>query len=237
MFDSDEKAFLQGDRARSGGRARARRCWSARPATRNGPTRLGSSSSRATASVESTTPGVERWLADLPDGDWDAGTLPSAVHAVAEPRAAHGREPRRAGRGRARSGAHAVGHLGRPARHLARRRRDRGAAAVIVEPAHPARITPLLMSAYGLTEREQEVTRLVLQGDSTAADRRAPRRLPAHGPAAPEEHLREDRRAQPPRPRRQGVLLPLRAAPARQRATRPQEQPVRGGPVPADASR
>jgi DNA-binding CsgD family transcriptional regulator len=41
-------------------------------------------------------------------------------------------------------------------------------AAVIVEPAHPARITPLLMSAYGLTEREREVTRLVLRGDSTA---------------------------------------------------------------------
>ena len=39
--------------------------------------------------------------------------------------------------------------------------------AVIVEPAHPARIAPLLMSAYGLTEREQEVTRLVLQGSST----------------------------------------------------------------------
>jgi DNA-binding CsgD family transcriptional regulator len=40
--------------------------------------------------------------------------------------------------------------------------------AVIVEPAHPARITPLLMSAYGLTTREQEVTRLVLKGQSTA---------------------------------------------------------------------
>jgi DNA-binding CsgD family transcriptional regulator len=39
--------------------------------------------------------------------------------------------------------------------------------AVIVEPAHPARIAPLLMSAYGLTEREQDVTRLVLQGNST----------------------------------------------------------------------
>src|SRR5439155_15310469 len=39
--------------------------------------------------------------------------------------------------------------------------------AVIVEPAHPARIAPLLMAAYGLTEREQEVTRLVLQGEST----------------------------------------------------------------------
>jgi DNA-binding CsgD family transcriptional regulator len=40
--------------------------------------------------------------------------------------------------------------------------------AVIVEPAHPARISPLLMSAYRLTEREQELTRLVLQGFSTA---------------------------------------------------------------------
>jgi DNA-binding CsgD family transcriptional regulator len=39
--------------------------------------------------------------------------------------------------------------------------------AVIVEPAHPARIAPLLMAAYGLTDREQEVTRLVLQGNST----------------------------------------------------------------------
>ena len=41
--------------------------------------------------------------------------------------------------------------------------------AVIVEPAHPARITPLLMSAYGLTEREQEITQHVLQGESTSA--------------------------------------------------------------------
>jgi DNA-binding CsgD family transcriptional regulator len=40
--------------------------------------------------------------------------------------------------------------------------------AVVIEPAHPARIAPLLMAAYGLTEREQELTRLVLQGRSTA---------------------------------------------------------------------
>jgi DNA-binding CsgD family transcriptional regulator len=40
--------------------------------------------------------------------------------------------------------------------------------AVIVELAHPARISSLLMVAYHLTEREQDVTRLVLRGDSTA---------------------------------------------------------------------
>jgi DNA-binding CsgD family transcriptional regulator len=38
--------------------------------------------------------------------------------------------------------------------------------AVIIEPAHPAKISPLLMSAYNLTGREQEVTRLVFRGDS-----------------------------------------------------------------------
>lgn len=44
---------------------------------------------------------------------------------------------------------------------------DARRVAVIVEPAHPARVAPLLMAAYGLTEREQEVTRLVLTGSST----------------------------------------------------------------------
>jgi DNA-binding CsgD family transcriptional regulator len=40
--------------------------------------------------------------------------------------------------------------------------------AIIIEPANPSRLYPLLMSAYGLTEREKDVTRLVLQGASTS---------------------------------------------------------------------
>ena len=117
--------------------------------------------------IESATPGVERWLQELPDGDWDAGKLPSSVLAVAGRAlrtAEHPDEPGQVAVSRvlSRSGIWVVLH---------------GASlvsggdlrvAVIVEPAHPARIAPLLMSAYGLTEREQHVTRLVLQGDSTA---------------------------------------------------------------------
>jgi DNA-binding CsgD family transcriptional regulator len=116
--------------------------------------------------VESTTPGVERWLSDMPDGDMDAGRLPSAVHAVAGRalRTAQGHDyPGEVALARvlSRSGTWIVLHGTSLVASGLRR------AAVIVEPAHPARITPLLMSAYGLTEREQEVTRLVLCGDST----------------------------------------------------------------------
>jgi len=109
---------------------------------------------------------VERWLSDLPDGDLDAGRLPSAVHAVAGRalRTAEGHDyPGEVALARvlSRSGRWIILHGTSLVASGSRR------AAVIVEPAHPARITPLLMSAYGLTEREQEVTRLVLRGDST----------------------------------------------------------------------
>jgi DNA-binding CsgD family transcriptional regulator len=117
--------------------------------------------------VESMTPNTARWLAEFPDGDWDKGHLPAAVQAVA---------------GQARrslEGPDAPGHVAF-ARILSRTGRWmvlHGAAltststprvAVIVELAHPARITPLLMSVYRLTDREQDITRLVLQGASTA---------------------------------------------------------------------
>lgn len=117
--------------------------------------------------VESSTPGVEHWLAELPDGDWDAGKLPSSVLAVAGRAlrtAEHPDEPGQVAVSRvlSRSGTWVVLHGASLVADGTRR------VAVIVEPAHPARIAPLLMSAYGLTEREQQVTRLVLQGSSTA---------------------------------------------------------------------
>jgi ATP/maltotriose-dependent transcriptional regulator MalT len=53
------------------------------------------------------------------------------------------------------------------------------------------------MSAYRLSEREQEVTRLVLQGNSTSqiADELAV--SPFYGAAASKEHLQQNRRPQP----------------------------------------
>jgi len=117
-------------------------------------------------SVDSMTAGVEHWLRQLPDGDWEAGRLPPSVLAVAGRALRSAEDPGHAGevavaRVLSRSGTWVVLHGASMVASGARR------VAVIVEPAHPARITPLLMSAYGLTRREQDVTRLILQGEST----------------------------------------------------------------------
>ena len=119
-------------------------------------------------SVDSLTPGVERWLAELPDGDWEArGKLPPSVLAVAGRAKRTAENPDSPGEiavSRVLSSGwrwmvlHGAALVADGARRV----------AVIIEPAHPARISSLLMSAYGLTEREQDVTRLVLQGNSTA---------------------------------------------------------------------
>lgn len=116
--------------------------------------------------VESATPGVGRWLRDLPDGDFDAGRLPSAVLSVAGRALRTAEEPARPGevamaRVLARGGAWVILHgaclmaCGKPR------------VAVIIESAQPASIGELLMAVWDLTPREQEVTRLILQGAAT----------------------------------------------------------------------
>ncbi len=117
--------------------------------------------------VESLTPGVEAWLRELPDSKWERdGTPPPAVLAVA------GRALRTADRPDAPGEVAVARALSRNGRWIvlhgaAMVGRGPRRVAVIVEPAHPARIATLLMDAYGLTEREQDVTRLVLQGNAT----------------------------------------------------------------------
>ncbi|MER6938230.1 helix-turn-helix transcriptional regulator [Nocardioides sp. NPDC127514] len=116
--------------------------------------------------VDSATPGVERWLSELPDGDWDAGRLPSSVLTLAGRVLGMAENPDRGeiavSRVLSRTGIWVVLHGAR----LTSTGDPR--IAIIIEPANPGRLYPLLMSAYGLTEREKEVTRLVLQGRSTA---------------------------------------------------------------------
>jgi DNA-binding CsgD family transcriptional regulator len=119
-----------------------------------------------TWAIESATPGAQHWLAELPDGDRPEGGLPSSVLTLAARALRMAQHPHHDGeiamsRVLTRTGTWVVLHgacltsTGTPR------------IAVIVEPAHPSRIYPLLMSAYGLTEREKDVTRLVLQGAST----------------------------------------------------------------------
>jgi DNA-binding CsgD family transcriptional regulator len=166
MFDSDELRFIQalGPHLATGARRALLVGQALHP---EGPDSPGLIVLSETWEIESTTPGLERWLSELPDGDWDAGRLPSSVLSVA------GRALRRA-ENRDRPGEIAVARvLSRSGAWMVLH----GAClvsigalqvAVIIEPAHPARISSLLMSAYGLTDREQEVTKLVLQGSSTS---------------------------------------------------------------------
>jgi DNA-binding CsgD family transcriptional regulator len=166
MFDADDIAFLRAI-AHSLAEGAQRGLLLGEASDPDGPEAPGLLVLSSDWEVESATPGVERWVSDLPGGDWDAGRLPSAVLALAGRalRSAEGRDqPGEVALARVltRSGTWVMLHgatlVGDGSRRI----------AVIVEPAHPARIVPLLMSAYGLTAREQDVTRLVLQGESTA---------------------------------------------------------------------
>ncbi len=117
--------------------------------------------------IESITPGTEAWLAELPGAWQDRRVLPASVLSVAgRARAAAERgQPSEVAFARVQSRAGRWVALHGATLNAGNSRR----VAVIVEPAHPARISSLLMAAYGLTDREHEVTRLVLRGESTIA--------------------------------------------------------------------
>ena len=114
--------------------------------------------------LQSISPGVDHWLELLDTSERGSGRLPSALLAVAA--RALGRAPSETAevamsRVLTRSGRWLILHGITLDADAGRR------VAVIIEPADPARIAPLLMAAYGLTDSEQRVTRLVLQGLST----------------------------------------------------------------------
>ena len=166
LFDGDELEFMRSVAPHLAEGAR-RGLLMGEATDPEGPEAPGLIVLRSDWSVESMTPGVDRWLSELPDGDWEKGDLPSSVHSVAgrAMRTAEGTDSPgeiAVARVLSRAGRWIVLHGASLVSEGSRR------AAVIVEPAHPARIYPLLMRAYQLTDREQDVTRLVLQGSSTA---------------------------------------------------------------------
>jgi DNA-binding CsgD family transcriptional regulator len=124
----------------------------------------------STDRLQSLTPGAEALLAELPGGDASmaAGALPPSVLTVAG-RALRSLETAdttgevAVARVRSETGRWMILHGAPLVRDRSRR------VAVIVERADPDRLAPLLMAAYELTEREKDVTRLVLQGETTSS--------------------------------------------------------------------
>ena len=108
--------------------------------------------------VESATPTSPGWLADL------GGTIetpPASVLVVAGQVLSGSGGPAES-RVLAGDGRWIVLQGSRLAHRDGRRH-----VSVIIEAAQPIHLTSLLMRAYGLTAREQEVVRLVLRGEST----------------------------------------------------------------------
>lgn len=114
-----------------------------------------------------TTAAGDRWLWELSGPGQPVGRLPVAIDAVLARlngiRTGTGPldlQPRV--RLRTRSGRWAVVHASEMAglgegHHV----------AIVVEPASPAELAPIVLLAYGLTKREADVARLVLQGKTT----------------------------------------------------------------------
>jgi DNA-binding CsgD family transcriptional regulator len=118
--------------------------------------------------VAAITGEAERWLACIAGDRPGPGRLPVAVYAVAA-------RLQSIDRGTARPGAAPTVRVpgttgGWLLLHASRLTSSVGGdIAVIIEPAHPGSVAPLLLSSLGLTPRERDVTLLVLRGASTQA--------------------------------------------------------------------
>jgi DNA-binding CsgD family transcriptional regulator len=119
-------------------------------------------------SIAAATAQAEQWLAEV--SDWPRrDEPPQAVLAVASRlvalEQAHADAPALPPRARVRtrSGQWLVLHASRLSSPA-----GGGPIAVILEPAAPADVAPLVLRAYGLTDREAQIAQLVLQGLATS---------------------------------------------------------------------
>ena len=135
LFDADDKSFVrEASNSLAAGARRALLMAEAREP--DSPDAPGLVVLSENWEVESTTPGVDRWLRDLPDGDWPNRRLPSAVLAVAGRVRRNGAHPEMAdeiavSRVRTSNGAWIVLYgAALMSNHSTR-------VAVILEPAHP----------------------------------------------------------------------------------------------------
>ena len=212
MFDRRRVAFVRAIAAAAEGARR--RCCSARPPTPRGRTRPAWSCSPPTGRSSRRPPASSAGCQTSPTATgMPAAALGGAGGRRASPRSAKDATARRGRRGRVltRSGCGSSC----TARRRERRRRP---IAVIVEPAHPARIAPLLMSAYGLTDASRT---------SPASSSRATRPPDRRGLACRPRRSSSTSRACSTRPACtaaatswQALLLPLRTTGARQRVAR-----------------
>jgi hypothetical protein len=81
----------------------------------------------------------------------------------------------------------------------------------VIQPASPAAVAPLVTLAYGLSERESQVTRLCMQGLSTRQMAHALALSPHTRPGPSQVDLRQDRRPKPQRVGRPDLPGALRA--------------------------
>jgi DNA-binding CsgD family transcriptional regulator len=118
------------------------------------------------AEIVATTPAGEYWLSELEDGEWAPG-IPEAIRSVAACAArmadTERSEPAAVPRARLRtsSGRWVVVHGSRVREGM------QGSTAVILEEATSSEVAPIIMQAYGLTDREAELVGCVVKGLST----------------------------------------------------------------------